>query len=67
MLKNFEKTPSLYRLEDLLKSTQNVAVNINGKWVPARGIGFFSFKERIKLSWLVFTGKADVLIWPEGQ
>lgn len=37
---------------------------INGKWQPARPIGYSSFLMRIKLTWMVFTGKADALIWP---
>ena len=40
--------------------------NINGKWVPARAMGFYSLPSRLKLAWNVFTGKYDALKW-EGQ
>jgi|GEM_PF-5438269 len=44
-----------------------VTKQIGDKWVPARPLGFQSFGSRVKLAWMVFTGKADALIWPEGQ
>lgn len=40
---------------------------INGKWVYARPIGYFSILHRIRLAWMVFTGRADALLWPEDQ
>jgi hypothetical protein len=36
---------------------------VNGKWVPARPINANGLKERFKLAWMVFTGKADALEW----
>lgn len=36
----------------------------DGRYVPARAIGFQSIRYRIKATWLVWTGKADALIWP---
>ena len=35
----------------------------NGKWVPCRPAGWDSILLRIRISWLVFTGKADALFW----
>lgn len=35
----------------------------DGRWLPDRPIGSSNIFRRIKYSWLVFTGKADVLIW----
>lgn len=32
-------------------------------WVPARPEGFASPWHRIKATWLVFTGRADALLW----
>jgi hypothetical protein len=49
-----------YRFAELNES----AVEINGRWVAARPLGFCSFYRRIKGAWLVFTGRADVLLWP---
>lgn len=36
----------------------------DGRWVPARPHGFSSIWYRIKAAWLVWTGRADALIWP---
>ena len=35
----------------------------SGEWVMARPEPFHSFVYRWKCAWLVFTGKADALIW----
>lgn len=37
---------------------------INGQWQPARPYGYFSLRSRLRLAWLVFTGRADALVWP---
>ena len=60
-----KKAPSIIRLQDL--STYTTQAEINGKWVPCRPIGFFSVFYRVRAAWMVFTSKADVLTWPEGQ
>lgn len=62
-----KKYPNEWRLSHLLASVDQCAAHINGKWVPARALGLASFVNRIRLAWLVFTGRADALIWPEGQ
>ena len=36
-------------------------------WVPARPEGYSSILYRLKATWLVFTGRADALVWPGGQ
>lgn len=36
----------------------------DGRWVPARSLGFSSILYRIRATWLVWTGRADALIWP---
>lgn len=47
----------------------DVIVDRSGKpvrmYVPARGEGFASLEQRISAAWLVFTGRADALTWPE--
>ena len=69
------KAPNLYHLEDLPR-TRPLAdatplprsdVCIHGQWVPARPMGYFSLISRVHLGWMVFTGKADALLWPGGQ
>ncbi len=40
----------------------------DGFWVPARPVSNpLSLKERLKLAWDVFSGKADALYWLNGQ
>lgn len=46
---------------------ENQAAAPGGPYVPARALGFASWRERIKATWLVWTGRADALIWPAGQ
>lgn len=36
----------------------------DGRWVPARPCGYSSPIERLKAAWLVWSGRADALIWP---
>jgi hypothetical protein len=36
-------------------------------WIPARPTGNSSIPNRVKCAWLVFTGKADALLWPKNQ
>jgi len=54
--------PNLLTLDDFNGETQQ---EHNGKWIPARRIAYPTFVERIKLAWMVFTGKADAFKWPE--
>lgn len=65
------KSPSLYTLEALrdIINKPNVMAKTptsNG-YVPARSEGYYSLRERCKLAWMVFTGKADAFTWPGGQ
>lgn len=67
-----KKYPSIYKLKYLYELCQNhlrmgVSVNVDGKWVPARSMGYPSIKTRFQCAWLVFTGKADAVIWPEDE
>lgn len=61
-----KKAPNLWRMEDLSSIYDNMT-EIKGKWVPARPLGLYSIRWRLKLALMVFTGKADALKWPEGQ
>lgn len=62
-----DKAPCLWHLEDLLKQSTTVSREVDGKYIPARPLGFMSLGNRIRLAWMVFTGKADAVIWPGGQ
>jgi len=61
------KAPVRWSLKGLLRHINECQAEINGKWVPARTIGVGTLKNRVKLAWLVLIGRADILIWPEGQ
>lgn len=40
---------------------------INGEWVPARPLGYYSLRHRLHAAWRVFTGQYDAVCWPEDQ
>lgn len=51
-----------------LHNLLDITVEINGLWQPARPTPFYyglfgSVINRIKLAWLVFSGRADALVW----
>jgi hypothetical protein len=60
--------PALYTIEEIVNCLPFFAtLRINGYWVLRRNDNMCLFKTRVKRAWMVFTGKADVLVWPEGQ
>lgn len=61
------KAPSLYKLRHLIDMQQQTKVQMDGDWVPARPLGLDTLTNRLRLAWLVFTGRADAVIWPKGQ
>ena len=64
------KAPSIYKLQDLAQRVNDrecLSGTKDGKWVPARSLGYFSLAHRAKCAWMVFTGKADCVIWPNDQ
>jgi hypothetical protein len=63
------KAPNVWNLLDLTSYcvNGNVSTEHKGKWYPARPLGFYSMGTRIRAAWMVFTGKADAVIWPVGQ
>ena len=63
------KAPNLWTLRNLVDHINSgcQSVDKDGKWYPARPIGFFSSWYRLKLAWGVLTGKYDVLKWPGNQ
>jgi hypothetical protein len=58
---------TIWRLPDLLVHAFTCTAWINDSWVPRRTIGLYSIPHRLKAAWLVFTGKADVVVWPADQ
>ena len=59
----------MYTLRELIDHCNSCSAEINGKWVPARPLNhkLRSLRQRWSEAWAVFTGKADVFTWPEGQ
>jgi hypothetical protein len=62
-----KQVPTIWRMRDLLESVSSTKAQINNKWVPARPLGGIGIPGRIRATWLVFTGRADAVVWPEGQ
>lgn len=59
-------TPSIRRVEDVIRDAQTMSAGLpDGRWVPARSLGFSSITYRVRATWLVWTGRADALIYPE--
>lgn len=60
--------PIIWNLKHLMISANELSVEVEkGKWVPCRPIGAFGFIHRLKATWLVFSGRADAVTWPNGQ
>jgi hypothetical protein len=57
------KYPNIMNADHLIRTGNEVMAEIDGKWVAARPLGFASFINRFLLAWMVFTGKADVVVW----
>lgn len=62
------KAPALYEvgsdfLNDVITGGSPQA-EVDGRWVPARPIGFYSWRRRLRYAWGVFTGRYDALEWP---
>lgn len=58
--------PNIFTLAGLLKAADGTCQTAlpGGRWVPARPLGFQSFRTRLRAAWLALTGKGDVVIWP---
>ena len=59
----------VWSLIGLIVHARECRAEINGKWIPARPENYKlrSYRTKLKHAWLVFTGKADCVIWPGGQ
>lgn len=59
-------TPSTYTPEQLAEWATSVTYCMpDGRWVAARPLGRqgIYLRQRIKAAWMVFTGRADILVW----
>lgn len=62
-----KKAPNIWRLRDLFVAANGSQAEIEGRWVPARPLGFYGVTHRFRAAWMVFTGKADAVVWPGNQ
>ncbi len=65
-----KQAPTVWKLSELSHAVATTSTQIDGKWVPVRPLwytGLRGLKERFRASWLVFTGRADAVVWPKGQ
>lgn len=60
------KYPGIVQVGDIIANANAVQHQIppGMAWVPARPLGYASWRHRWKAAWLVFTGRADALVWP---
>jgi hypothetical protein len=60
-----KQSPNILCVTRVIESAKTTQAGLpDGRWVPARALGYASIGQRIKAAWLVFTGKADALTWP---
>lgn len=63
-----KKAPCYWSLDRLLEWVSDTQFEYSdGSWGPIRPMGLDTIPNRIKLAWKVFTGKYDVLEWPDNQ
>lgn len=66
------RNPEKYTAQEISESNNFIAyrnaTDKNGeKWIPARPLGWQGFRtfHNIKLAWLVYIGKYDILDWED--
>lgn len=61
------KDPNIITVAAVIEGAKSCSAGLpNGRWAPARPLGFHGLGFRLKATWLVWTGRADALTW-EGQ
>ena len=58
--------PSIFHIDNLLRGIERHSAQAQvspGVWVPARPLRVGGFLQRIMAAWLVFSGKADAVLW----
>ena len=57
--------PNILDVVDVIARAKTTQAGLpDGRWVPARSMGYYSIGNRLRAAWLVFTGEADALTWP---
>lgn len=56
--------PNILSVRTVIQSASIVSTQLSdGRYVPARPIGWQSWHIRFRAAWLVFRGDADALVW----
>jgi hypothetical protein len=60
-----KQAPNLWKLKELANHIKEGPKESDDfeNWRPARPLGFYSLKSRLKIAWKVFIGKADAVTW----
>lgn len=62
------KGVTIWTLQGLLNSVDSCSASHDGKnYYPARPLGWTCIQMRFRAAWMAFTGRADVVTWPQGQ
>lgn len=63
-----KRRPSIHNIVDILtfapQCEAGITVGDKMVYVPARPLGGYFRWERLRATWLVWTGRADALVWP---
>lgn len=63
-----EKSPSKFHVNELVHgwpTSRQIEKDGRKVFVPCRPEGYYGLKNRLRLAWAVFTGKADALFWEQ--
>ena len=54
---------NIYQADDIYQQESENLTLIEDRWYASRPLGTGGFLRRVKCAFLVFTGRADVLVW----
>ncbi len=57
------KTPGIIYADHIANKNWPTAGLPDGRWVAARPEPFYAIGRRWRAAWLVFTGRADAIVW----
>jgi hypothetical protein len=57
---------TIWTIESLLRMAPQCATGLpDGRYVPARSLGWTGIPYRLRAAWMVFRGRADVVVWEQ--
>jgi len=65
--REMSRYPNVCYVDYIIAHANDNAVATPEGYIPARPLGFQSFLSRCHCAWMVFTGRADALVWGGGQ